>query len=59
MGCEGSVVLQHVGAFADGAATATLTVVAGSGTGALASLTGGGDFRADPGGKVRLDLGFD
>ena len=51
---EGTLVLQHVGEFRDGAATATLTVV-GAG-GALAGASGSGDFRADPGGSVSLRL---
>jgi hypothetical protein len=53
-GREGSLVLQHVGAFADGAATAELTVV--SGTGKLDGVSGDGDFRADPSGTVNLRL---
>jgi hypothetical protein len=55
-GIDATFVLQHVGAFADGAATATLTVVPGSGTGSLEGVTGGGDFRADPAGSVHLEL---
>ena len=57
-GRKGSVVLQHVGRFEDGAAKATLTVVPGSGTDELASVEGGGDFLADPSGSVKLDLSF-
>ncbi len=55
---EGSVVLQHVGRFADGAATAALTIVAGGSSGALAGATGDGDFRADPSGSVTLRVDF-
>jgi hypothetical protein len=55
---RGTIVLQHVGTFKDGAATAKLTVVAGCGTGELAQVTGRGDFLADPAGKVRLELDF-
>jgi hypothetical protein len=55
-GCQGTFVLQHVGTFNDGAATAELTIVAGCGTGELAQLTGRGDFLADPAGKVHLDI---
>jgi hypothetical protein len=51
---QGTLVLQHVGEFRDGAATATLTVVGGAG--GLAGATGSGDFRADPGGSVSLHL---
>src|SRR6201995_2209568 len=54
-GRHGSLVLQHVGQFADGAATATLTVV--SGTDQLKEASGTGDFRADPAGTVTLTLG--
>jgi hypothetical protein len=50
-------VLQHVGAFEDGSARATLTVV--SGTNELKSVSGGGDFTADPAGSVTLALAFD
>jgi hypothetical protein len=57
-GRRGTLVLQHVGTFKDGAATAELTAVAGGGGGELAGASGGGDFRADPAGKVRLDLAF-
>jgi hypothetical protein len=53
-GRPGSLVLQHVGKFEDGAATATLTVV--SGTNELKGASGSGDFRADPAGSVTLDL---
>jgi hypothetical protein len=53
---DGSVVLRHVGTFEDGAAVAELEVVAGSGTGALTGVRGGGDFRADPAGAVTLRL---
>jgi hypothetical protein len=56
---RGTIVLQHVGTFKGGAATADLTVVAGCGTGELAQATGRGDFLADPAGKVRLELDFD
>jgi hypothetical protein len=47
-------VLQHVGKYADGAATAALTVL--SGTGDLAEAAGTGDFRADPAGSITIDL---
>ncbi|MDQ1366446.1 MAG: hypothetical protein QOE57_2488 [Acidimicrobiaceae bacterium] len=56
---RGTIVLQHVGTFKGGAATAELTVVAGCGTGELAQATGRGDFLADPAGKIRLELDFD
>jgi hypothetical protein len=53
-GRPGTLVLQHVGTFRDGAATATLTVV--TGTDDLAGATGTGDFVADPGGRITLTL---
>jgi hypothetical protein len=53
-GRTGTLVLQHIGQFANGAARAELTVV--SGTAELASVTGSGDFLADPAGSVTLDL---
>jgi hypothetical protein len=53
-GKSGSLVLQHVGTYADGAAIATLTVL--SGAGEMAEAAGTGDFRADPAGSVTLDL---
>jgi Protein of unknown function (DUF3224) len=53
-GLHGSLVLQHVGTFADGAAKATLTVV--SGTDELRNATGGGELVADPGGRISLSV---
>ena len=53
-GRRGSLVVQHVGTFADGAAKATLTVV--SGTDELEGATGGGNLVADPGGRIALTL---
>ena len=55
-GHDGTLVLQHVGAFQDGAATADLTVVGGSSTGDFAGATGGGTFVADPSGRITLDV---
>ncbi len=57
-GQSGTLVLQHVGSYKDGSATAKLSVIDGCGTAALAGVTGGGDFKADPSGQVRLDLSF-
>jgi Protein of unknown function (DUF3224) len=54
---DGTLVLQHVGTFADGAAKADLSVVEGAGTGDLAAATGTGDLVADPSGKLTLRLG--
>src|ERR1700712_4960016 len=53
-GKRGSLVLQHVGTFADGSADAELTVV--SGTDELKSASGTGTFKADPAGSVTLAL---
>lgn len=53
-GKAGTMVLQHLGKFEDGAARATLSVL--SGTGELADATGDGDFLADPAGSVDLRL---
>jgi hypothetical protein len=53
-GRRGSLVLQHVGTFADGVATAVLTVV--SGTDELQGATGSGEFVADPSGRIRLSV---
>ena len=53
-GRHGSLVLQHVGTFEDGAAKATLTVV--SGTDELKGATGSGSFLADPAGTITLTL---
>ncbi len=54
-GKDGALVLQGVGTFADGAATADLTVVGASGD--LAGTTGSGRMVADPAGRVTLELG--
>jgi hypothetical protein len=53
-GRRGSLVLQHVGRFADGAARASLTVV--SGTDELEGATGRGELVADPGGRITLSV---
>jgi hypothetical protein len=55
---EGTLVVQHVGRFEDGAAKAELTVVAGSCSGDLSAARGSGTFVADPAGKVSLQLSF-
>ena len=55
-GKHGSLVLQHVGTFADGSADADLTVV--SGTDELKLVSGSGTFKADPAGSITLDLTF-
>lgn len=53
-GRHGSLVLQHVGTFEDGAAKATLTVV--SGTDELKGATGSGTLIADPSGRITIRL---
>jgi hypothetical protein len=53
-GNRGSLVLRHVGSYADGVATADLAVV--SGTDQLADVTGHGTLVADPGGRVNLTI---
>ncbi len=53
-GKHGTLVLQHVGTFADGVAKATLTVV--SGTDELKEATGDGELVADPAGRITLRL---
>jgi Protein of unknown function (DUF3224) len=53
-GHSGSLVLQHVGEFKDGAAKATLTVL--SGTDELTTASGDGDFLSDPAGSISLRL---
>jgi hypothetical protein len=57
-GRKGTIVVQHVGSYENGAATAALTILGGCGTADLAGTTGQGDFVADPSGTVRLDLTF-
>lgn len=52
---RGALVLQQVGTFADGAATARVTVVGGSG--GLEGAAGSGELVADPAGRLTLDLG--
>jgi Protein of unknown function (DUF3224) len=48
---DGSFVLRHDGTFGDGSVRAALKVVAGSGTGALAGLSGEGEYVASHGQK--------
>jgi hypothetical protein len=55
-GRKGSLVLQHVGAYAGGTATANLSVVEGSGSDDLARVAGTGKFTADPAGSLSLRL---
>ena len=53
-GRHGSLVVQHIGTFTDGAATATLTVV--SDTDELKGATGSGELVADPSGRITLTI---
>jgi len=55
-GHKGTLVLQHVGSYAEGAAKAKLVVIEGANSGSLKSATGDGDFVANPSGSVTLDL---
>ena len=48
---DGTFVLRHDGTFGDGSVRAALKVVAGSGTGALAGLSGEGEYVATHGQK--------
>jgi uncharacterized protein DUF3224 len=48
---EGTFVLRHDGTFADGSVRAALNIVAGSGTGALAGISGEGEYVATHGQK--------
>ena len=57
-GRDGSMVIQHVGTYADSTVKGSLTVVVGSGTDGLASASGEGTFFAHRGGSVRLSLQF-
>jgi hypothetical protein len=53
-GRRGSLVVRHVGTFADGIANAALSVV--SGTGELTAVTGDGVLVADPSGRITLNI---
>jgi hypothetical protein len=53
-GRRGSLVLRHVGTFADGVAKAELTVI--SGTDELQGAAGSGEFVADPAGRITLGI---
>ncbi|MFZ0063836.1 MAG: DUF3224 domain-containing protein [Pyrinomonadaceae bacterium] len=60
-GRSGSFVLQHSGAFEEGVAKVTLSVVPGSGTGALRGMTGEGGFSVghQPPYAMTLDYHFE
>jgi Protein of unknown function (DUF3224) len=55
----GSFVLESSGDFDGGASNGTLTVIAGSGTGALSGLRGTGTFRAPGGPTASYELEYD
>lgn len=57
-GRAGAFVLQHVGAIVGGVSWLELSVVAGSGTGGLAGLTGSGTIEHTEAG-AHLDLDYD
>ena len=58
-GRAGSMVLQHSGTYAEGAAKSTWFVVAGSGTEALSSLRGKGSYIALHGGANSFSFDYD
>lgn len=53
-GRKGTVVIQHVGVFENGAATAALEII--SGTDELKGVSGDGKLVADPSGRIDLDI---
>ena len=58
-GREGGFVLQGNGAYADGKATGTWSVVSGSGSGELVGLRGQGGFEAPEGRTMHVTLDYD
>ncbi|MGW8066392.1 DUF3224 domain-containing protein [Streptomyces ziwulingensis] len=58
-GRSGGFVLRHEGTFADGTVKADLTVVAGSGSGELAGLTGTGRFEMHMGQPAAWSLDYE
>ena len=56
---EGTLVVQHVGTYADGEAKASLAIIEGANSGGLESATGDGDFLANPSGSVTLNIRYD
>lgn len=58
-GRQGTFVLRHEGAFDSGAATIAVAVVPGSGTSALAGLSGKGTITADSADPMRATLDLD
>ena len=58
-GRTGSLVLDSIGVFDGSTASGELTVIAGSGAGQLAGVTGGGRFDAPMGGEPTWELTLD
>lgn len=56
---SGSFVLRHTGTFEDGSATASWTVVRGSGTGKLTGLRGDGGFASAHAESYPVTLDYD
>lgn len=57
-GRSGTMVLQHVGTFAQGAARSTWTIVAGAGTDGLAGLRGSGSYVAGHGAPAEVSFSY-
>jgi hypothetical protein len=57
-GEEGTLILQHIGSYGNGAARATLAVIEGANSGELKSAKGAGEFLADPSGSLTLELTY-
>lgn len=55
---SGTFVIQHVGAFKDDKATSSWSIVAGSGTGALADLRGHGTYVAGKTGPAQVHFSY-
>ena len=58
-GQDGTFVLEYHGGYADGTASGQVSVVVGSGTGALARLRGQGTAVAKKDGTTSLNLDYD
>lgn len=58
-GYTGAFVLQHAGSFENGTAKSTFTVVPGSGTDKLATLTGHGEYAASDCDDTPLTMQYD
>ncbi len=57
-GTAGTFVLQHTGSFSEGKARSAWSIVAGSGTDALAALRGNGSFVAGHGEPAQVSLSY-